>query len=272
MNPNSNSQRSNEPTDPMSSMSPETLYTDKSTPEEDQIALKHIGELEAEDNPSNAALFAEQESKLQSEIKPVVEPAIELEPIADPVAEPEIVVEPESVVEPEVLPEPLIPDPVVESEPGFKFETEPDTIKTTDSLPEKNDNDNDVIPAAELAPLSAAIAGVLNEKPKPLVTTEPQPEKKKSSKKPLIVLIILLVSFAAGGAGYFIWQAQQQAASSETTTPAEENKPVAAPTPEPTDTNASVTESADSVEAYADGVNDSAYSDDSLSDAVLYAN
>jgi len=236
-------------------MNRETLYSDESTPEEDQIALKHIGELEAEDNPSNAALFAEQESKLQSDINPVVEPAIE------PIIE---TPQPEEI---EVIEE--VPEPTREPEPAFNVETEPNT---TDSLPEKNDPEPAVIPAAELAPLSAAIAGVLNEEPKPLVTTEPQPEKKKASKKPLVVLIILLVSFAAGGAGYFIWQAQQQGASTETTAPAEETKPVVAPKPEPTDTNASVTESADSVEAYADGINDSAYSDDSLSDGVLYAN
>jgi hypothetical protein len=250
MNPTSHNSDNNDSQKPLPIINTNTPFNPDSTPEEDLAALQAIGALEAEDNPSNADMFAEKEEKPAD--VPTLEYKVEPKPIEKPVFKPEV----------KPVPAVLISD------------FEPDvTPKQTET---------DKVPASTFdpSPLSAAIAGVLKEEPAPLVqpVKAAKPEKlkktkntKKSSKKQLIVLVTLLFLAAALTGAYFAWESMQNDTAQDTpTTQPTESPAVVAPVS--TDSNGSVSEAADSIDTYANGLSENIYQDASLSDATLYAN
>jgi hypothetical protein len=250
MNPTSHNFDNDNSLKPLPIVDTNTPFNPDSTPEEDLAALQAIGALEAEDNPSNADMFAEKEEK----------PA--------DIPTPEYKVEPKHIETPAFKPE-VKPEPAVLIS-DFKPDVTPKQTET------------DKVPASTFdpSPLSAAIAGVLKEEPAPLVqpvkAAKPEKLKKtkktnKSSKKQLIVLVTLLFLAAALTGAYFAWQSMQTdtAQDTPTTQPAKSPAVVA---PVSTDSNGSVSEAANSIDTYANGLSENIYQDASLSDATLYAN
>jgi cytoskeletal protein RodZ len=263
MNPAQNNFDGDDSQKPLPTINTNTPFNPDSTPEEDLAALQAIGALEAEDNPSNADLFAEKEDK------PV---AVALQPI-----EKEAVIEEKAtfIPAPEYKPEPFekpTPKPEVKPEPVVLISDFKPDVK-----PRQSETNYKPASTFDPSPLSAAIAGVLKEEPAPLVqpvkVTKPEKVKKtkKLSKKPIIVLVILLFLAAAVTGAYFAWQSMQDNAVQEAPTTQSTEAP-AAVAPVSSDSNGSVSEAADSIDSYANGLSENIYQDASLSDTTLYAN
>jgi hypothetical protein len=261
MNPTPHNANSDDQQKPLPIINTNTPFSPDSTPEEDLAALQAIGALEAEDNPSNADLFAEKEEK---------KPAVALQPI-----EKEVIIEKKP--EPVVIPVPKR-EPQPEAKPVYK--PEPVALISDfkpDGKPKHPISDIASTSTYDSAPLSAALAGVLKEDPAPLAhqvkvaPADKAKKDKKASKKPVIILVVLLFVAAALTGAYFAWQSMQNNTVQQTPT-AQTSEVPAAPAPTSTDTQGSVTEAANTIDSYANGLSESIYEDSSLSDATLYAN
>jgi len=217
---------------------PASYVPEGSSPEADQAALEAIGVLEAEESTA----------KILEEAHAV--PTLSDVPVATPVP----------VSEPTPPPAPIeveIPKEVIQNEHLSSSDTPFKAFPSDPSLAGAS---------------STGFGSALNQTP---VQTNTDPfaeqKKKKSSKRLVIILIAAIVLIGGGVASYFVWQSMQ------TTNPVEitdtsGDQPGGTTQPTTTDTEASVTGSANSIQAETNAIDDTIYDDSSLSDTTLYGN
>jgi len=217
---------------------PASYVPEESSPEADLAALEAIGVLEAEE--STAKILEEAHAVPTLSDVPAPTPL----PVSQPTPPPApVVVEiPKEVIQKEQL---------SSSDTPFKAFPDDPTSATVSST---------------------GFGSALSEAP---VQTNADPfaeqKKKKSSKKLIIILIAAIVLIGGGVASYFVWQ------SSQTSTPVEAtnttgDQPGGTTQPTTTDTEASVTNSANLLQTETNAIDDTVYDDSSLSDTTLYGN
>jgi hypothetical protein len=215
---------------------PATFVPEDSSPEADLAALEAIGVLEAEESTAKVLEEAHAVPTLSDVPTPV--------PVTVPTPPPAPV-----TVE--------IPKEVIQEEHLSSSDT---PFKAFQSDSPTTDVNN------------AIFASALNDAP---VQTNTNPfadqKKKKSSKKLIIILIAAIVLIGGGIASYFVWQSMQDTTVVETTNTTGD-QPGGTSQPETTDTEASVTDSANLLQSETSAINDSVYDDSSLSDTTLYGN
>ena len=212
--------------------------------DEDQKALRIIEELESENNPNNAELEPVVSKPLEVPTRVVPFP-VETAPSIDGISE--VPQEPVEEVEEVIEPVEIIEEPEVEKVPA--------------PAP---------APVAPQTPMAAAMATALEEE---APVAEPLIKPKKKSRTKLFVVVgsvIILLALAA--AGYLFWQTFQVADPTEAVQQSGSNNNPLVEAPANADTEASVNETATSIETEVNTLDDTPYDDSTLSDKTLYEN
>jgi UPF0755 protein len=231
MNPNTN------PTPPADPTNNSPMGTPPAPSAGDEAALKAIEALETESN---------EVATTPSTIEPTTPPSPSLSEAPAPTPAP-------SNTGP-VITEPLVPPTTPATPPETGLPATPST-PATDPTPATNPN-----PIADSlkkeAPAAATGAAAFQPFAKP-----------KTSKKKIIILVVVLVVLILGAGGYFGWQYLQ---TQSTPAPAQITTPTVTEDVELTDTEETVTATADDIESELSGMDDTEYADTTLSDSTLY--